>query len=112
VTYTWKLDTKELDKLAAGLDKNRADVLKAIGFEVESGAKQRAPVRTGALRNSIATEMQGDDAVRIGPGVEYGVFLELGTSRGLTARPYLFPAVDEVVNAINSGKFWERLFKR
>ena len=111
MTYTWKLDTKELDKLAAGLDKNRADVLKAIGFEVEGGAKQRAPVRTGALRNSIATEMQGDDAVRIGPGVEYGIYLERGTSR-MAARPYLFPSVEEVVNAINQGSFWERLFKR
>lgn len=108
---TWKLDTRELDRLAKSLDANREEVLLAVGLEVENGAKVRSPVRTGALRNSIATERVDEKTVRVGPGVEYGVWVELGTSR-MVARPYLFPAVDEVVNSINQGKFWEKLFKR
>lgn len=108
---TWKIDTKEMDKLIAALDGNREDVLMAAGTEVERGAKERAPYRTGALSNSIITTKEDRNTVRITPGVNYAPFVEMGTSR-MAPRPYLFPALEEVVNAINQGKFWERLFKR
>ena len=108
---TYHLDTRELDKLAAALNGNRMDVLTAAGFEVEQSAKKRAPYRTGALSNSIRSEKYDENTVRITPGVNYAPFVELGTSR-MSARPYLFPALEEVINAINQGKFWERLFKR
>lgn len=32
---------------------------------------------------------------RVGPGMEYGIYLEFGTSR-MAARPYMFPAVQGV----------------
>lgn len=137
MTTQYRLDTRELDRIAKGIKGNRADVLKAIGFEVEASAKKDAPYDTGALSNSIYTvtseesgfqeavsSAQGknedietveipspdENTVRVGPGVNYGVFVELGTSK-MAGRPYLFPAVEKIIRAINSGKFWEKLFK-
>ena len=100
-----------MDKLIAAVDGNREDVLMAMGLEVEQRAKKRAPYRTGALSNSIITTREDKNTVRITPGVNYAIYVELGTKR-MGARPYLFPSLEEVVNAINQGKFWERLFKR
>ena len=109
---TYHLDTRELDKLAAALNGNRMDVLTAAGFKVEQSAKKRAPYRTGALSNSIRSEKYDENTVRITPGVNYGIWVELGHGENPTPKPYLFPALEEVINAINQGKFWERLFKR
>ena len=72
---------------------NLADVkvraLMKCGAIVENYAKQDAPVDTGRLRNSIHHEMEGDDTVDIGTDVEYAVFQELGTSRGVTEKRFL-----------------------
>lgn len=62
---------------------------------VAEATRQGCPVETGAMRNSIVTEVaageqaaSGTVAVKQG----YAVFVELGTSRGLAARPFLYPA--------------------
>lgn len=84
------------------LQKTRTAVRKHA-LNVERGAKTRAPVDTGALRNSInttTTGMSGNDftgpiGAVVGPEVRYGVFVELGTAR-MAPQPYLGPAFDEV----------------
>lgn len=66
---------------------------------IEAGAKNRAPVDTGALRNSITSEVQRrGNTIRgeVGPTVNYGGFVERGTSR-MSAQPYLRPATDAVL---------------
>lgn len=72
---------------------NLADVkvraLMKCGAIVENYAKQSAPVDTGRLRNSIHHEMEDGDTVDIGTDVEYAIFQELGTSRGVTEKRYL-----------------------
>lgn len=71
---------------------------KALG-DIGSGAKARAPVDTGTLANSISSEMQrGGGTLRgeVGPTVNYGGFVENGTSR-MRAQPYLRPATDAVL---------------
>jgi len=76
---------------------NLADVkvraLMKCGAIVENYAKQDAPVDTGRLRNSIHHEMENDDTVDIGTDVEYAIFQELGTSRGVKEKRYLTNAV-------------------
>lgn len=47
-------------------------------------------VDTGALKNSIVAEQDGDDAI-VSDGVEYGVHLEYGTVK-MAARPWARPA--------------------
>src|SRR5512146_2605136 len=93
---TWKLDTTELDRIVAGLDKSVEDVIEGIASEIERDARQFAPVRTGALRNSIYTATKhanavpsvtaptealpspsGDIIAIIGPSVNYGAYVEL-----------------------------------
>lgn len=81
------------------------------GATVESYAKQDAPVDTGRLRNSIHHEMENDDTVNIGTDVEYAIYQELGTSRGVSAKLFLTNAVklhiDEyiqiIANEFNNG---------
>jgi hypothetical protein len=48
-------------------------------------------VDTGTLRASIRAVRQGDNVRWIMDGVEYGVILELGSSR-MVARPFMSPA--------------------
>lgn len=67
--------------------------------DMEAGAKNRAPVDTGTLRNSINSEVQRrGNTIRgeVGPTVNYGGFVENGTSR-TRAQPYLRPATDAVL---------------
>ena len=63
--------------------------LMRCGAQAENYAKQDAPVDTGRLRNSIHHEMEDDDTVDIGTDVEYAIFQELGTSRGVTEKRFL-----------------------
>lgn len=72
---------------------------KALG-DIETGAKNRAPVDTGALKNSITNEVRraGNTITgEVGPTVKYGGFVERGDGVGHTAQPYLRPATDAVV---------------
>ena len=71
---------------------------KALG-DIQAGAQNRAPVDTGALRNSITHEYRrSGNTLRgeVGPTVNYGGFVERGTSR-MRAQPYLRPATDAVL---------------
>lgn len=67
--------------------------LMKCGAHAENYAKQKAPVDTGRLRNSIHHEMENDDTVDIGTDVEYAIYQELGTSRGVTEKRYLTNSV-------------------
>lgn len=67
--------------------------------DISAGAKNRAPVDTGTLRNSISVELQnrgGTIRGEVGPTTSYAGFLEHGTSR-MRAQPYLRPATDAVL---------------
>lgn len=49
--------------------------------------------QTGQLRRSVQAEVDRDAlTARVGTNVEYGKHLELGTRKGLAARPWLRPA--------------------
>lgn len=133
------LDTTELDRIAAQLDLKTEAVVRRAAFEIEQKAKMLAPVDTGAMRSSIYTTTakedgfhkaaaetlekritdlqpldqpsEGDEVMaRIGPAVEYAVFVETGTSRQ-AAQPFLIPAAEEVGRKYNSGEAWAEIVK-
>lgn len=54
-------------------------------------AKQLCPVDTGRLKQSIGAEPLTKTRVRVGTEVEYGKYVEYGTSRS-PAQPFLTPA--------------------
>ena len=99
------IDTSQLNALTASLVKAESTAKTMAGVAVaktaldcEAAAKRHAPVRSGALRDSIGTTIAGDRmSAEIGPTVNYGPYQEYGTSRpGGTAHPYMGPAVNEV----------------
>lgn len=72
-----------------------ARALEEVGLVAEGHAKAACPVDTGRLRNSITHVVDPDGhGVSIGTNVEYGRYVELGTSRA-KAQPFLHPAATE-----------------
>lgn len=98
---------EQIRSVARALDTSQTEVrrkarnaVRLSTLQVERGAKLRAPVDTGALRNSINSSFTGtglgsDFVGECGPEVYYGVFVELGTVK-MAPRPFLGPAFDEV----------------
>ena len=83
-------------QIAEALPAKTKTVVKKASFDVEGQAKNRVPVDTGALKNSISTEFHdGGLTGIIAPHTEYALFVELGTQRQ-SAQPYMFPAADAV----------------
>lgn len=75
-----------------GIGSAIAAALEEVGLVAEGYAKRLCPVDTGRLRNSIThVTMPDDNAVYIGTNVEYGPYVEYGTSRQ-EAQPFLRPA--------------------
>ncbi|HNG95810.1 MAG TPA: HK97 gp10 family phage protein, partial [Acidobacteriota bacterium] len=68
-------------------------VVRKTALDIEADAKERAPVDTGVLRNSIQATPAGPLRWIIGEGAEYAAFVEFGTSRA-PAQPHLLPAVE------------------
>jgi HK97 gp10 family phage protein len=64
-------------------------------LNVQRRAKERCPVDTGRLRNSIAIE-PADEGLSgtVGTNVEYAPYVEFGT-RYMPAQPFLLPAIEE-----------------
>ena len=62
-------------------------------------SKQRAPVDTGRLRNSISLSPMspGYDRYTLVVAVHYGIHLEFGTYK-MEAQPYIRPSLSEVKN--------------
>jgi len=91
---------RALDTSQTEVRRKARDAVRLSTLQVERGAKLRAPVDTGALRNSITSSFTGtglgsDFVGECGPEVYYGVFVELGTVK-MAPRPFLGPAFDEV----------------
>jgi HK97 gp10 family phage protein len=61
--------------------------------EVKASARQRVPVKTGQLRDSIYSKIS-EWVAEVGAEASYAMFVELGT-RYIRARPFLYPAVQE-----------------
>jgi HK97 gp10 family phage protein len=103
VSISIQSNVSPIDATIARLEQIEAIVEKYAGL-IEEEAKTLVPVRTGALRDSITTHLNGLVAeVTAGEGLTYGHLIEYGT-RGRPAQPYLRPAIeayaDEFVRAI------------
>lgn len=95
----------ELKRLAADLNAAAGRLPAKVGaaiqkaaFDVESGAKQRAPYDTGFLQNSIGTTIRTSSTLaeaEIGPTAHYGTHQEYGTYK-MPAQPFMRPALEAV----------------
>jgi len=92
------------DKIKAQIDTYLDRKMHQAGEAIVARAQALAPVRTGALRNSIAyvvayNEAGGRHTLSIQVGVPYGVYQEFGT-RNMAPHPYIRPALNEI------GRIW------
>lgn len=99
------IDLSEVNRLAVDLDRVGGQVgaeasliVRKTALDIEATSKAFAPVDTGALRNSIGHDIHGDGRfgaieADIGPTVEYGAYVEFGTSR-MAPSAYMGPALD------------------
>lgn len=67
--------------------------LTEIGKSTVAYARERVPVDTGALRDSIEATVEGD-TLTVGSDKSYALPVETGTYK-MAARPYLKPAMTE-----------------
>ena len=107
-------DGSELNRLAADMRNKTGAVggmaaaaVKKTAFAIEGTAKSIVPVDTGNLRNSITTTITGDGrfsgiSAEIGPTVEYGVYVETGTSTQAPAS-YMGPAFDRHAHQLETA---------
>lgn len=64
------------------------------GFDIEAGAKARARVDTGAMKNSTQWVPDGPYSGSVVIGVDYGIYHEYGTVH-MSAQPMLTPAAED-----------------
>lgn len=84
-----------IPRIIRQLKENEERALEAIGIFVRGETQVRCPVRTGNLRDSYDYQVDHPSkTVRIGTNVEYGSYVELGTSNH-REQPHLRPAVEE-----------------
>lgn len=81
-----------------------AAAMEEIGLAGERFAKDKCPVDTGRLRNSI-THVHDEGKVYLGTNVEYAPYIEFGTSRQ-DPRPFLTPA------ATQHTQFYKSILKK
>lgn len=84
-----------LPQTVARIERLAPILVQKAALDIERGAKARAPVDTGFLKNSIQATAVSPTHWRVTVGAEYGLFVEWGTARR-AATPYLRPAVTQV----------------
>lgn len=82
-----------LAKIAESLSESIGEVIEAGAQRVCESAKSVCPVGTGALRESISAECDGNRA-EISADTDYASYVEFGTSQ-MAPQPYLVPSLIE-----------------
>ena len=80
-------------RLAAALPEAVGTIVQETILAIETQAKIKVPVDTGALRASIQSEMTGETSGEVATNIEYAPYQEYGTSR-MAATPYMTPAAE------------------
>jgi HK97 gp10 family phage protein len=103
VSVTISVTFDKFPQIAAAMPEKTSQVVRKAAFDIEGQAKGRAPVDTGALKNSISTEFEDNGLTGIiAPHMEYATFVEFGTKR-MSAQPYMTPAAEAVAPAFVSA---------
>lgn len=103
MSVTISVTFNRFPEIAAALPGQTQAVVRKASFDVEGQAKNRVPVDTGALKNSISTEFEdGGLTGIIAPHMEYATFVEFGTRR-MSAQPYMTPAAEVVKPAFEAA---------
>jgi HK97 gp10 family phage protein len=90
------LNTRALVRAAELTNSTLGTAVQDLADEIVADAKANAPVDTGALRDSLASEVTEELEIEVHDGVDYGVYQEYGRggAHPRPARPFLTPAVE------------------
>lgn len=94
-TANWTIRANQFPRIIGGMEQKASMIVRKTALMLEAEAKQRAPVDTGLLRNSIQAAQVAPFYWRVTVGANYGVYVEWGT-RFMPARPFLLPAANVV----------------
>jgi HK97 gp10 family phage protein len=88
------------DEVKSAVEQKIEAVLNVIAQQARNYAKDKCPVDTGNLRNSISSAVSSDLIAYIGTDVFYAPYVEMGTKTKsgktkMKARPYLKPAIKD-----------------
>lgn len=101
ITFHVTISKEKLDAMLdrSEIERRAAPVVKKYAFVIEGKAKQNAPVLTGFLKNSLQAK-QGKTPANweIADGTEYGIYQELGTSRGIAPKFFLTQASESTAD--------------
>lgn len=97
----------DLGHIAGGAGAKAAAAIRKTAYDIERDAKAFCPVDTGNLKSSISTTLAGDGrfktmSAEIGPTADYGVYVELGTSR-MAPAAYMGPAFDRRAGSLETA---------
>ena len=82
----FKIDKDNTGEILSAVEQAKQRALEIIGGKIEKYAKALCPVDTGALRNSITHQVDGDE-VQVGSNMQYSAYVELGTGKHYTPPP-------------------------
>lgn len=101
------IDVSELEKWGADLEAashrigaDTAKIIRDTATQIHRTARERVPVDTGALRDSITITVEGDGrsnamSATIGTSSSYAAYVEYGTAFS-RPQPFMAPALDAV----------------
>lgn len=79
------------DGVSKNVEREVKELISSTAYNIEADAKRLAPVDTGTLRRSIATDIQEEGwKAEVGTNLEYAALVEFGTSK-TEAQPYMTP---------------------
>lgn len=94
-------DTTEVARLAVDLAhagpyaiEEARHIIEDGAVLIENTARQYVPVKTGATRDSIGTDMESELSAAIGPTTPYAPELEYGTGK-MAPRPFMGRSLDQ-----------------
>lgn len=130
------VDTKELDRIAAGLSVKTDSVIRALAYDVVGNTQnyieawpaidtsayiksvyasdslgnnmpaEPSSLRPNAERTKLPSAQQGE--AYVGPSIEYATFVEFGTYK-MPARPSLLPAAEITMRDYVSPEKWKKV---
>jgi len=96
ISFNMKSENRLNDWIKSVNNEKLPGVVKKHALNISASAAKNAPVDTGLLKNTLADGAKPKDPHKwtISDATEYGVFQELGTSKGVTAKHFLGGAAE------------------
>lgn len=83
------------DRVMPDAKRKLAVIAQASVGAMKQSVKDYHAIDTGAMRNSVTAEPQGEWTYLIGPTVDYAAYVALGTSR-MAARPFHLATAQQI----------------